>query len=268
MFMRLFGKLSGTRTKWEVLKLYTSISVDRRVTVDRQILVDTLVQAFEKYFNEAPDSFDIQGPYGIRKGQFVGLKRFKTLLQSKGYDKFYGLTITNKSNSKCIEFLDTSIDLELKGWTHGYQELIIGHKTIEQQSDFIRIANEIFEVFKFDYGYITYLPDNFELSTETKIKKGLLTSGTSVSVSDLKWRSQIQLILEGRLKDIYDVNILNAKQFENIRSKVTDLKYLNIGLFTWTVDKKEKGKYKSLFKDELLINTVPNTMYVPLRGLV
>jgi hypothetical protein len=250
--MRLFGKPSGTRTKWEVLKLYSSISVDRQVTVDRQILVDTLVQTFEKYFGEAPDSFDIHGPYGIRKGQNVGLKRFKTLLQTKGYDKFYGLTITNKSNSKCIEFLDTSDNLEQKGWTYGYQELIIGHQILEQQSDLVKVANEIYEVFKFDYGYITYLPDNFDLSTETKIKKGFLTLGTSVSVSDLKWRSQVQLILEGKLKDIYDVNILNARQFENIRSNVTDVKYLNNGLYTWTVDKAEKERFKSKFKDVLI----------------
>jgi hypothetical protein len=252
MFMRLFGKLFGTRTKWEVLKLYSSISVDRQVTVDRQILVDTLVQTFEKYFGEAADSFDIHGPYGIRKGQTVGLKRFKTLLQSKGYDKFYALTITNKTNSKCIEFLDTSDDLERKVSTSGYRELIIGHQILEQQSDFVKVANEIYEVFKFDYGYITYLPENFDLLTEAKIMKGLLTSGTSVSVSDLRWRSQIQLILEGKLKDIYDVNILNARQFENIRSKVTDVKYLNTGLYTWTVDKAEKEKFKSLFKDVLL----------------
>lgn len=231
--MRLFAKLFGTRTKWEVLKLYSSISVDRQVTVDRQILVDKLVQTFEKYFGEAPDSFDNLGPYGIGKGQTVGLKRFMTLLQSKGHDKFYGLTITNKSNSKCIQFLDTSDDLERKESTYRYRELIIGRQILEQQSDLLRVAREIYEVFKFDYGYITYLPDNFDLSTETKIKKGLFTSETSVSASELKWRSQIQLLLEGKLKDIYDVNILNAKQFENIKSKVTDVKYLNTGLYTW-----------------------------------
>lgn len=252
MFMRLFGKLSGTRTKWEVLKLYSAMSVDRQVTVDRQILVDSLVQTFEKYFGEAADCLDIHGPYGIRKGQTVGIKRFKTLLQSKGYDKFHGLTITNKSYSKCIEFLDTSDNLERKVSTYGYRELIIGHQTLEQQSDFVKVANEIYEVFKFDYGYITYLPDNFDLSTETKIRKGFLTSGVSVSVSDLKWRSQIHLILEGKLKDIYDVNILNAKQFENIKSKVTDVKHLSNGLYAWTVDKPEKEKFKFLLKDVLL----------------
>ena len=250
--MRLFGKLFGTRTKWEVLKLYSSISVDRQVTIDRQILVDTLVQTFEKYFGEAPDSFDIHGPYGIPKGQNVGLKRFKTLLQTKGYDKFYGLTITNKSNSKCIEFLDTSDNLKQKGWTYGYQELIIGHQILEHQSDLVKVANEIYEVFKFDYGYITYLPNNFDLSTETKFKKGFLTLGTSVSVSDLNWRSQVQLVLKGKLKDIYDVNILNSKQVENIKSHKVDVKYLNGQLYTWTVDKKEIEKFKVLFKNELL----------------
>lgn len=266
--MRLFSKLYGARTKWEVLKLYSPISVDRQVTIDRQILVDRLVQTFEKYFGEAPDSFDIHGPYGILKGQNVGLKRFKTLLQSKGYDKFHGLTITNKSNSKCIEFLDTSDNLERKGWTYGYQELIIGHQILEHKSDLVKVANEIYEVFKFDYGYITYLPDNFDLSSESKIKKGILTSGTSVSVSDLTWRSQIQLVLEGKLKDIYEVNILNSKQVENIKSSVVDVKYLNRQLYTWTVDKNEIGNFKLLLKDELLISTVPNKSYLQLLGEV
>ena len=250
--MRLFGKLFGTRTKWEVLKLYSSISVDRQVTVDRRILVDSLVQTFEKYFGEAADSFDIHGPYGIRKGQTVGLKRFKTLLQSKGYDKFYGLTITNKSYSKCIEFLDTSDNLERKVSTYGYRELIIGHQILEQQLDLVKVANEIYEVFKFDYGYITYLPDNFDLLSETRIKKGLLSSEVEVSASDLNWRSQIHLVLKGKLKDIYDVNILNSKQVENIKSYEVNVKYLNRQLYTWTVDKKEIEKFKVLFKDELL----------------
>lgn len=261
--MRLFDRLFGTRSKWQVLKLYSSVSVDKKVTVDRKILVGTLMQSFTEYFGEAPESFNISGPYGIRKGQDVGLKRFKTLLQSKGYDKFYDLTITNKRNSKIIEFLDTSDNLERKGGTYGYQELIIGYQILEQQIDLLKNINAIYEVFKFDYGYITDLPDNFDLSTESKIKRSFLTLEISVTASDLNWRSQIQLVLKGKLKDIYEVNILNLKQVENLNSNQLDMKYLNEQFYTWTIDKKEIGNFKSLLRDELLVNKIPNSRDTP-----
>ena len=44
--MELFGNLFKTKTKWEVLKLYSSISVDRQVPIDRKILVDTLRERY------------------------------------------------------------------------------------------------------------------------------------------------------------------------------------------------------------------------------
>jgi hypothetical protein len=270
MFMGLFDKLFATRnkTQWEVLKIFVSVSKDRSTSLDRVKLVDKLLATFEESYGQLPELLDIGGPYGIKKGKPVGVKRFNNLLRTKGYEKFYALTMSDKKANAWIHFLDNAHELDTKNWPFGYQELIIGHKKPTYSSDLLRVANDIFEVFKFDYGYITQLPDNYDLINESRIRNmlGMITSGHSKE--DWTWRNNTNKVLTGDIKDVYVINLLNDKQANKIKSMNFVTKEFNDKIHLWTVENDKVRAVRDKLKEDLIINTVANKMHNHWRGSV
>lgn len=216
MFMEIFYQLfkRKQKQKWEVLKLYSSISDSRPSTIDREQFIDELLRVYSDYYKEAPKLFDIYGPYLISKGRPVGLKRFKNLLDKYGYEKFHGLIMADKEHTRYIYFTDNAQDLKKRNLANGYQELIFAQQVPAFGADLRGAALTIFKSFKFDYGYITYLPENFEVLNEAKLTGWLGSIGTTYSAADMTWRKNTRLILDGEIKDVYEFNILNQKQTE------------------------------------------------------
>jgi hypothetical protein len=263
MFMGLLDKLFRTREKsqWEFLKIYSSVSKDRPSSIQREKLVDTLLKIFATCYGEMPKLLDIDGPYGIPKGRPVGVKRFINLLQSKGYDKFYGLTMSDKNHGAWIHFLDTAHELDKKGWDFGYQELIIGHKRPLFSCDLLQVAAEIYKTFEFDYGYIAKLPDNYDLMNESKIKRTFGMISTTNSPTDWTWRNNTNRILDGAIKDVYPTNLLNQAQADSIKLKGFEMTKLNDKISLWSVENDNLETIRNQLQGELIINTVPNKMF-------
>lgn len=257
--MGLFDKIFRLKEKsqWEFLKIYLSVSQDRPSSIQREKLVNTLLKTFETCYGETPKLLDIHGPYGIAKGRPVGVKRFINLLQSKGYDKFYGLTMSNKSHEAWIHFLDTAHELDKKGWDFGYQELIIGHKIPLYSCDLLQVSADIYNSFEFHYAYITQLPDNFDIIRESKIKKMFGVISTADSPTDWIWRKNTNKILTGAIKDVYSTNLLNEIQGEKIREMGFEVTRINDKIFVWKVEKKKLKAIRDQLKSELIINTAP-----------
>jgi hypothetical protein len=253
LFNRLFNK--EKKPPWEVLKVYTSISVDQPSSFVRQHFVNALLGIFERHYDQAPVSFDICGPYGIPKGKRVGIKRFNNLLQTKGYEKFYGFSMENRNHEICFEFLDTSKDLKLNGWSHGYQELIIAHNNPPYSINLLQIAGEIFEVFKCDYGYITQLPNNYDLASESKITNMLGMISTVHSTIDWSWRANTNRILTGNIKDVYPINLLNDQQTNKINKMNFEVRKFNDTISIWSIKEDERKTIREKLKQELIINT-------------
>jgi hypothetical protein len=221
-----------------------------------------LLTVFENSYGQLPELLDIGGPYGIKKGKPVGLKRFNNLLKTEGYEKFYAMTMSDKNNNVWIHFLDNAHELDNKGWPFGYQELIIGHKKPTFSIDLLRVADDIFEVFKFDYGYITQLPDNYDLMNESKIRNTLGMIASGHSKTDLTWRNNTNKVLIGDLKNVYAINLLNDKQADRIKSMNFATREFNDKIHLWTIENDKVGTVREQFKKELIINTVPNTRFV------
>jgi hypothetical protein len=268
--MGLFDKLFATRDKsqWDLLKLYSSISNDKPSSIQRERLVDTLLANFESCYGQGPDLLDIHGPYGVQKGRPIGVKRFKNLLQTKGFEKFYGLTMANKNHEIHVNFLDNAHELHIKGWPFGYQELIIGHKKPAYSCDLLKVARDIHEVFKFDYGYITQLPDNYDLASESRIRNTLGMISSDDSPTDRIWRKNTNKILTGDIKDVYPTNLLNDRQADKINHMNFDIKKFNNKISLWTVENDKLMTIREQLKKDLIINTVPNSVLVPGGGSV
>ena len=66
--------------------------------MNRQALVESLLELFESDFGELPKEFVIHGPYGIPKGRHIGIRAFKNKLKLKGHEKYYALS--GKTDSK------------------------------------------------------------------------------------------------------------------------------------------------------------------------
>lgn len=250
MFMGILDRLFTTRkkTQWAVLKLYLSVSKDRPSPIEREQLVDTLLKCFEDCSGQAPKQLDIHGPYGIAKGRTVGVKRFLNLLQTKGYEKFYALTMSDKNQDVWIHFMDTAHELDTMAWDFGYQEIVIGHKTPLFLCDLQHISAKIYNVFPFDYGYITELPNNFDLIDESKIK-------SSVSITDWPWRKNTNKILTGAIKDVYPTNLLNDGQADMVKQLGYEVTKFNDEIYVWNVDKDELSVIRQQLRNELIINT-------------
>ena len=73
------------------LKFYCVHASNREAHIDRPALVDGLIAACETYFGQPPKKFDIGGPYGIRKGQPVGIRSFRNRLAKRGHEDYYAL---------------------------------------------------------------------------------------------------------------------------------------------------------------------------------
>lgn len=268
--MRLLDKLFKTKEKsqWEFLKIYSSVSKDKPSSIQREKLVDTLLKTFETCYGDMPELLDIGGPYGIAKGQPVGVKRFASLLQSKGYEKFYALTMSDKNHETLIHFLDTAHELDKTGEDFGYQELVIGHKRPLFSCDLLKVADEIYSVFEFDYAYITQLPENFDIIKESRVKKMFGVISSVDSPADWTWRNNTNKILTGAIKDVYSTNLLNDIQGEKIRAMGFEMTKFNDKISIWKVEENKLKTVRDQLKSELIINTVPNKKYVPLLGVM
>jgi hypothetical protein len=82
--------------------------------------------------------------------------------------------------------------------------------TIDFLQDFLC---RLFQIEIFDYGYVCFLSDDYEIDSEKKLKKGLfsVTTPTTTSKDHEAWE-QLVNIKKGHIKGIYPVNILNSSQ--------------------------------------------------------
>lgn len=79
----------------------------------------------------------------------------------------------------------------------------------------ISLCKELFENYKFEYGYIQRFPDNVYGGNERKFKGGLFSKSVTVSEIDHIWTFHAIALRFGNFKRLYNVNFLNKSHFEN-----------------------------------------------------
>ena len=109
--------------------------------------MDGLIAACETYFGQPPKKFDIGGPYGIRKGQPVGIRSFRNRLAKWGHEDYYALWAREEDSFG----FDCSFG-RLTSTEYTFSELLFWYETKKHDARILDIATDLIKVFPVDYG--------------------------------------------------------------------------------------------------------------------
>jgi hypothetical protein len=193
---------------YRVIKLYSVVNSE--ISIKRPTLVDKILSLFDEHWGVLPKEYDIYGPYGIRKGSSVGIKSFKNKLEQKGHEKYHGLV----GYTEDVFGFNLSIDIPRDDFR--YSELILWFREDDFDVKFLKVVKPLLEVMKVTCGFEIVLPVNYNVLSETKVKKGLLGGQTvKISQEHMKW---LAYSMSGKIRGVYKHNIFNAQQVEVVSS--------------------------------------------------
>lgn len=240
--MSLFGffkkKLPAT---YRAIKLYSIVRDSEEDTLDRQLLIDTVLNLFEEYFKELPKEYDIHGPYGISKGSSVGIKAFRDKLSKKGHDS-YSMVRGNKEHY-------FGFYCSCRSAARGHHELCIWYNFNQYDIDPVGLVSDVLQVFPINYGFAMDYPENFEIYMESEVKKSFLGISVSTNPKLYNWLDNIDTVFEGKVRDLYMINFLNSKQASALESLGMPLpEHLGKGIQVLKFkDQSEFNKYQKVY---------------------
>ncbi|WLI88573.1 hypothetical protein Q4S45_17880 [Massilia sp. R2A-15] len=211
--MTMFG-LFAKRPPITTIRLNSLERTGGRSHAIRPALLEGLLQAWRAAIGDLPSSFDIHGPYGIAKGQSIGLRAFESKLQRKGHDAYSGYSCWDEHKAGFnVSFFESP------PYPTSFVEILFWFVSTEVQADAKAIVSAMADVIPIDYGYVSELPGNLEPLSESPIKNGIFGSSVQIGTNELsQWNRKIHLAAEGRIRDIYPINFLNPKQIDSLRS--------------------------------------------------
>jgi hypothetical protein len=201
--------------------------------IDRPALVEALLKAWRGAMGGPPDTFDIDGPYGIAKGRGVGLQAFENKLRKKGHDAYHGYVAWDRQRAGfCVSFLASP------PYSTSFVEIVLWFDSAAVAINAVDMVNELALAVRIDYGYVFDLPGNFSPLSEAPIKRGIFGSSIQVGGNALsEWNKEIHLVAEGGIRDIYPVNFLNSRQVDAVRGfSEFEMKAIAGGLHVLQVD--------------------------------
>jgi hypothetical protein len=248
--MKIFTR--NRRLNNTVIQLYKVITKDRQSLIDRPQFVKYVISLYEKFFGEIPKRFDIHGPYGVSKWKAVGYKAFMNKLNKRGYEDFYGISIYHDDKNYEFQFLDLKDSQGRR--TECYQSLTIAYNKNVYSTNPIDIIKEIVNVFPIDYGYVTDLPLKYTASNESKPIFNIFGKSSMIDPIFWKWLLNISKVLQGEIKDVYRINLLNNMQVEKLNEKIdiTIESFTGNILYLWTVDEKDRETIKEKLIDIII----------------
>jgi hypothetical protein len=192
----------------------------------RPELLEVLLSLWNDSVGHPPEWFDIFGPYGIAKGQSIGLNAFKSKLKKRGHADYHGyVAVSEQYGGFGVSFF------EAPPYGISFCEIVLWVKPVIEEIDWLGIVRRLAFAIPIHYGYLSDLAENQNPMTESRIRRGLL-GGVTVDIGTTSlhhWHHRIQTIAEGGIRDIYRLNFLNRQQlyrfqqFDNLDAKqVTD----------------------------------------------
>jgi hypothetical protein len=177
---------------------------------ERVKVVASVLNSFSEFFNEKLTEFDIHGPYGISKGKSVSYKAFTNKLQKKGHSKYSSINGNYKENFGFhINYLIDESTLEI----------IIWYKESSYQIILFELVQSLSKQINIQYGFVFSLPINYCVSWESKIKKSFGSISISTNPEVQNWQSEVHAIQQGKIRNLYQVNIINGSQVKHFNSK-------------------------------------------------
>ena len=112
--------------------------------------------------------------------------------------------------------------------------------------------------FDYGYGFVTEKPLGYSESN-AKIRWYGVTS--KPDPIEMKWAKESIKIDEGKIKHLYNFNLLSKKHHQNIIETISSLSANSISNFDnnltlWTVDAQDKEKYRKDLSDHLILQSL------------
>lgn len=237
-------KLLKKKTKNWVIKLFKTVDKLSSENFDTKSKILFLIKLIEHETELKAKHFDIN-----YKSNFLTKKGFeKALMQKKNL--FFCIVDFDSDNTNTLFIIDNQslnlIEKPKKSTIDFYFQI---SKKYFDENSITELANNLIEKSHFDYGFITQLDSNFDLITERKIKKNIFSSSTNVSSEDHNWHLNKKEILNGEIKDFYQINYLNKShitnsKFEKIIKEHGDLYKISNQIYKWHLTDKEIEKLK------------------------
>ncbi len=197
--------LSKTKQSFKAIKLYC---IDG--SIDREKLIPAILRTFQNSLGSTPEEYDINGPYGIKKGSTVGLETFQKKLAAKGHDKYFAL------HGRTTGEYGFNLLLNAKTGEATYSELIIWYANGRYSPAFLQAIEPLITPLNVTCGFDIDIPVDHSILTETRIKKSIFGSiSVSVNNNHLTW---IQQAGNGAVRGIYKNNVVNKIQLAHLAS--------------------------------------------------
>ena len=240
--MKLFGK---NKTENWIIKLFKITDNKTAVNFDMVNCILSTIDSISKFSNLKATDFDIN-----YRNSRKTLNGFKKALQKQkeivysfvGFDSDKSntyFTISNPMLNYTEQPNNSKVDICIQ-----VSSEFIEKKNIEW------LTEKLIESFDFEYGFITKLPENYDSSTERKVKKGLFSTSVRSHENDGVWTFHSVAILDGFIKRLYPINYLNKSHFNDssikeIISKNGHTKKISENITKWTLNLEEIEKLKT-----------------------
>lgn len=236
-----------------ILHMYRVVTLDEAKSFNPARLIDIVLN---NLFCSEPTSYYITGSYPS-KGWTTQNGFLKAVIK-KEYRDICHLLIANKT----IHFsFENWLLNDAKPNQTGYQAIeFYAQEDIYTLSDMETFARNFCEVFPIDYGFVFSLPDNYDPSSEQKIRKGIFSESVAVNSRDVLWTHSITKVKDGFLKNIYPVNFINDTVFKRqdfqkhiVENGIGSFDHFYTGVKKWTLDpdEVEKARFELLNSDLL-----------------
>lgn len=242
---------------YKVVKLYKIVNIEQAKRNNTHNIIKCCLDLVYSLLSKYPDNYEIN--YG--KKQWKSKKGFESgILKVKEYKIFdFSASFSQSKSYICmgnsiLNVIETSIP------NKSVIDIEIAIPSSSSDTDKIMsFLEHLFTFFSYDYGYIVELADNFDFSTERKIKKKLFGYEVTIEEIDKIWRFHSVGINHGFLKNIYPVNVLNKSQIsqtiinECLDDQLGNLKEINKQLSIWLLNDTELNQVKERFKESKYI---------------
>lgn len=214
MFLKVFNKKNKKIAS--VIKLFKVVS-SKQVHYPVKNIIELCHQML---YDKTRDSIqNLEVNYGDKKWKNID-SFYKFISNNKDYPIvyfyaggakeldtiIYSNNILNKTIKDSLDFLSITIS---------FYSIFITDK------DIIGFVKDIYKIINIDYGYSFYLGKNQDISSEKKIKKSFFSYSTTVDEKDIEQEKNMIEIRSGYIPKLYSFNILNKKQFIQIKQNST-----------------------------------------------
>ena len=234
------------------LRVYANLNRTQYSESEKESLVDVYLKITKNLYSSGKLKYDIFGTgFGISKGgPLLGEKAFNNKLSKKGCANLFGLYIfeevkkfssgftllTNRDSGNCID--------SYFSWS--YEEDKEAKKVEE-------ILSQISKYITVQYGY-SYSTDKTLIEAfESKTRKIFFFDSISINKNHRLWTNNVHTIEEGKIKELYQINLLNLDQRKKMEEIIPDeIKVFNNELEIWKFKPNKLRKMNSLAKNKVV----------------